>query len=103
MVAFPARKIIDIRVYNRIDTSKEGVLYHNKDYDKYLTEDYIKRLNIRFNLYDMEQKIYLAKEIEYDDINSEIFNKKVKIIRLETVADSKIVYDYDFNKIWEHI
>jgi len=103
MVTFPARKIIDIRTYSMEEPAKEGILYHNKDYDEYLTKDYIKRLNIRFNLYDMEKKIYLAKEMEYDDINSEILNKKVKLVRLETVADSKIVWDYDFNKIWEHI
>lgn len=107
MVTFPARIIIDKRIYKRtgyyiklIDT-----LYHNKDYSDFtekITTDDIEKFHIRFNLYDMEQKIYIMKERELYEIKVELNlkNSRLKDIRLEMVADAKIMPDYDYNNIW---
>lgn len=44
MVTFPARKIIDIREYNKLKIeSDNNILYHNKDYYKELTLDDVER------------------------------------------------------------
>ena len=62
----------------------------------------IKDLNIRFNLYDLERKIFILKEKELDEVKSEL--PKLNISRLDTIADSKIIVpDYDYNDIWRNI
>lgn len=57
MVAFPARKITDKRIYKSDGTST--ALFHDKNYSTKLMYQEIKDLNIRFNLYDLERKIYI--------------------------------------------
>ena len=57
MVAFPARKITDKRIYKSDGTST--ALFHDKNYSMKLMYQEIKDLNIRFNLYDLERKIYI--------------------------------------------
>ena len=57
MVAFPARKITDKRIYKSDGTST--ALFHDKNYSAKLMYQEIKDLNIRFNLYDLERKIYI--------------------------------------------
>lgn len=100
MVAFPARKITDKRIYRNDGTST--VLFHDNNYSKKLIFQEIKDLNIRFNLYDLERKIFILKEKELDEVKSEL--PKLKISRLETIADSKIIApDYDYNDIWRNI
>lgn len=54
MVAFPARKITDKRIYRKDGTST--ILFHDNDYSTKLLYQEIKDLNIRFNLYDLERK-----------------------------------------------
>lgn len=103
MVIFPARKIIDIRVYDKIKESPETILYHNKDYSKELSATYIEQFNIKFNLYDEERKKYILIEKNFDEIRSKLYDTSIKIIRLETVADSKIIPNYDYNNIWENL
>ena len=61
MVTFPARKITDKRIYRNDGTST--VLFHDKNYSNKLMYQEIKDLNIRFNLYDLERKIFILKEI----------------------------------------
>lgn len=100
MVAFPARKITDKRIYRKDGTST--VLFHNNDYSMKLLYQEIKDLNIRFNLYDLERKIFILKEKELDEVKSEL--PKLKISRLDTIADSKIVApDYEYNDIWRNV
>ena len=100
MIAFPARKITDKRIYRNDGTSI--VLFHDKNYSNKLLFQEIKDLNIRFNLYDLERKKYILKEKELDEVKSEL--PKLKISRLDTIADSKIVVpDYDYNDIWRNI
>jgi len=103
MVTFPARKIIDVRVYDRAKGAPEIILYHNKDYSKELSASYIEQFNIKFNLYDEERKKYVSIEKNFDEIKSDLYNISLKIIRLETVADSKIIPNYDYNNIWENL
>ena len=57
MVAFPARKITDKRIYKSDGTST--ALFHDKNYSMKLMYQEIKDLNIRFNSYDLERKIYI--------------------------------------------
>ena len=57
MVAFPARKITDKRIYKSDGTST--ALFHDKNYSTKLMYQEIKDLNIRFNSYDLERKIYI--------------------------------------------
>ena len=57
MVAFPARKIMDKRIYKSDGTST--ALFHDKNYSMKLMYQEIKDLNIRFNSYDLERKIYI--------------------------------------------
>ena len=100
MVTFPARKITDKRIYRNDGTNT--VLFHDKNYSKKLVYQEIKDLNIRFNLYDLERKIFILKEKELDEVKSEL--PKLNISRLDTIADSKIVApDYDYNDIWRNI
>lgn len=100
MVTFPARKITDKRIYKSDGTST--VLFHDKNYSTKLIYQEIKDLNIRFNLYDLERKIFILKEKELDEVKSEL--PKLRISRLDTIADSKIVTpDYDYNDIWRNI
>ncbi len=100
MVAFPARKITDKRIYRNDGTST--VLFHDNNYSKKLIFQEIKDLNIRFNLYDLERKIFVLKEKELDEVKSEL--PKLKISRLDTIADSKSVApDYDYNDIWRNV
>lgn len=100
MVTFPARKITDKRIYKSDGTST--VLFHDKNYSNKLMYQEIKDLNIRFNLYDLERKIFILKEKELDEVKSEL--PKLRISRLDTIADSKIVApDYDYNEIWRNI
>lgn len=100
MVAFPARKITDKRIYRNDGTST--ILFHDNDYSTKLMYQEIKDLNIRFNLYDLERKKYILKEKELDEVRNAL--PKLKISRLETIADSKIVVpDYDYNDIWRNI
>lgn len=70
MVAFPARKITDKRIYRNDGTST--VLFHDNDYSTKLMYQEIKDLNIRFNLYDLERKKYILKEKELDEVKSEL-------------------------------
>ena len=100
MVTFPARKITDKRIYRNDRAST--VLFHDKNYSKILVYQEIKDLNIRFNLYDLERKVFILKEKELDEVKSEL--PKLRISRLDTIADSKIVApDYDYNDIWRNI
>ena len=100
MVTFPARKITDKRIYKSDGTST--VLFHDKNYSNKLIFQEIKDLNIRFNLYDLERKVFILKEKELDEVKSEL--PKLNISRLDTIADSKIVApDYDYNEIWRNI
>lgn len=100
MVTFPARKITDKRIYKSDGTST--VLFHDKNYSNKLIFQEIKDLNIRFNLYDLERKIFILKEKELDEVKSEL--PKLRISRLDTIADSKSVApDYDYNEIWRNI
>lgn len=100
MVAFPARKITDKRIYRKDGTST--VLFHDKNYSTKLIYQEIKDLNIRFNLYDLERKIFVLKEKELDEVKSEL--PKLNISRLDTLADSNIVApDYEYNEIWRNI
>ena len=100
MVTFPARKITDKRIYKSDGTST--VPFHDKNYSKKLIYQEIKDLNIRFNLYDLERKVFILKEKELDEVKSEL--PKLNISRLDTIADSKIVApDYDYNEIWRNI
>ena len=100
MVTFPARKITDKRIYRSDGTST--VLFHDNNYSTKLIFQEIKDLNIRFNLYDLERKIFILKEKELDEVKSEL--PKLKISRLDTIADSKIVApDYEYNDIWRNI
>ena len=100
MVTFPARKITDKRIYKSDGTST--VLFHDKNYSNKLIFQEIKDLNIRFNLYDIERKIFILKEKELDEVKSEL--PKLRISRLDTIADSKSVApDYDYNEIWRNI
>ena len=100
MVTFPARKITDKRIYKSDGTST--VLFHDKNYSNKLMYQEIKDLNIRFNLYDLERKIFILKEKELDEVKSEL--PKLRISRLDTIADSKIeAPDYDYNEIWRNI
>ena len=100
MVTFPARKITDKRIYKSDGTST--VLFHDKNYSNKLIYQEIKDLNIRFNLYDLERKIFILKEKELDEVKSEL--PKLRISRLDTIADSKSVApDYDYNEIWRNI
>lgn len=100
MVAFPARKITDKRIYRKDGTST--ILFHDNDYSTKIIFQEIKDLNIRFNLYDLERKVFVLKEKELDDVRRVL--PKLKISRLETIADSKIVApDYDYNDIWRNI
>lgn len=104
MVTFPARKIIDIREYNKLKRESDfNILYHNKDYYKELTLDDIERFNVRFNLYDEQRKIYIAKEIEFSDLRQQMNNPKLKILRVETIADAKVIPLYDYNNIWKNL
>ena len=100
MVTFPARKITDKRIYKSDGTST--ILFHDKNYSNELMYQEIKDLNIRFNLYDLERKVFILKEKELDEVKSEL--PKLRISRLDTIADSKIkVPDYDYNEIWRNI
>ena len=100
MVTFPARKITDKRIYKSDGTST--ILFHDKNYSNKLIYQEIKDLNIRFNLYDLERKVFILKEKELDEVKSEL--PKLRISRLDTIADSKIVApDYDYNEIWRNI
>ena len=100
MVTFPARKITDKRIYKSDGTIT--ILFHDKNYSNKLMYQEIKDLNIRFNLYDLERKIFILKEKELDEVTSEL--PKLRISRLDTIADSKIVApDYDYNEIWINI
>ena len=100
MVTFPARKITDKRIYKSDGTST--ILFHDKNYSNELMYQEIKDLNIRFNLYDLERKIFILKEKELDEVKSEL--PKLRISRLDTIADSKIeAPDYDYNEIWRNI
>ena len=100
MVTFPARKITDKRIYKGDGTST--ILFHDKNYSNKLMYQEIKDLNIRFNLYDLERKVFILKEKELDEVKSEL--PKLNISRLDTIADSKIVApDYDYNEIWRNI
>ena len=100
MVTFPARKITDKRIYKSDGTST--VLFHDKNYSNKLIFQEIKDLNIRFNLDDLERKVFILKEKELDEVKSEL--PKLNISRLDTIADSKIVApDYDYNEIWRNI
>lgn len=100
MVTFPARKITDKRIYKSDGTST--ILFHDKNYSNKLMYQEIKDLNIRFNLYDLERKVFILKEKELDEVKSEL--PKLRISRLDTLADSKIVApDYDYNDIWRNI
>lgn len=103
MVTFPARKIIDIRIFNKIKRESDNVIYHNKDYYKDITLDDVERYNIRFNLYDVQQKIYVVKDIEFSELKCRMSNPSLKIMRLETIADAKVIPLYDYNNIWENI
>lgn len=103
MVTFPARKIIDIRIYNRLKGVIETILYHNEDYHEELTVKDIEHFHIKFNLYDVKQKIYISKERNFDETRQNIINLNLKIVRLETVADAKIISDYDYNNIWKSL
>lgn len=100
MVTFPARKITDKRIYKSDRAST--ILFHDKNYSNKLIYQEIKDLNIRFNLYDLERKVFILKEKELDEVKSEL--PKLRISRLDTIADSKIVApDYDYNEIWRNI
>lgn len=103
MVTFPARKIIDVRVYDRAKGAPETILYHNKDYSIELSATYIEQFNVKFNLYDEERKKYISIEKNFDEIRSKLYDTSIKIIRLETVADSKVIPNYDYNNIWENL
>lgn len=104
MVTFPSRKIIDIREYNKLKIESDNkVLYHNKDYYKELTLNDIERLNIRFNLYDVQQKIFIARDIEFSELKCRMNNPKLKILRVETIADAKVIPLYDYNNIWKNL
>ena len=70
MVTFPARKITDKRIYKSDGTNT--VLFHDKNYSEKLVYQEIKDLNIRFNLYDLERKIFILKEKELDEVKSEL-------------------------------
>ena len=49
-----------------------------------------------------EKYIYILKEKELDEVKSEL--PKLRISRLDTIADSKIIVpDYDYNDIWRNI
>ena len=100
MATFLARKITDKRIYRNDGTST--VLFHDKNYSTKLIYQEIKDLNIRFNLYDLERKIFILKEKELDEVKSEL--PKLKISRLDTIANSNIVApDYEYNEIWRNI
>lgn len=100
MITFPSRKITDKRIYRNDGTST--VLFHDNNYSKKLIFQEIKDLNIRFNLYDLERKIFILKEKELDEVKSEL--PKLKISRLDTIVDSKIVApDYEYNDIWRNV
>ena len=104
MVTFPARKIIDIREYNKLKIeSDNNVLYHNKYYNKELLIEDLERFNVRFNLYDEQRKVYIAKEIEFSDLRQQMNNPNLKIMRVETIADAKVIPLYDYNDIWNLI
>ena len=90
----------DKRIYKSDGTST--ILFHDKNYSNKLMYQEIKDLNIRFNLYDLERKIFILKEKELDEVKSEL--PKLNISRLDTIADSKIIVpDYDYNDIWRNI
>lgn len=103
MVTFPARKIIDIRIFNKIKIESDNVLYHNKDYYKDITLDDIERYNIRFNLYDIQRKAYIVKDIDFSELKKRMNNPNLKIMRLETIADAKVIPLYDYNNIWKNL
>lgn len=103
MVTFPARKIIDIRIFNKIKIESDNVLYHNKDYFKDITLDDIERYNIRFNLYDIQRKAYIVKDIDFSELKKRMNNPNLKIMRLETIADAKVIPLYDYNNIWKNL
>lgn len=103
MVTFPARKIIDIRIFNKIKIESDNVLYHNKDYFKDITLDDIERYNIRFNLYDIQRKAYIVKDIDFSELKYRMNNPNLKIMRLETIADAKVIPLYDYNNIWKNL
>lgn len=104
MVTFPARKIIDIREYNKLKVGQDdSVLYHNKYYNNELIFEDIERFNIKFNLYDVQKKIFIAREIEFDELKYRMNNPKLKILRVETVADAKVIPLYDYNNVWENL
>lgn len=103
MVTFPARRIIDIREYNKLKVGQDSVLYHNKYYNNELTFDDIERFNIKFNLYDVQKKIFIAREIEFTELKYRMSNPKLKILRVETVADAKVIPLYDYNNVWENL
>lgn len=103
MVTFPARKIIDIRIFNKIERESNNVLYHNKDYYKDITLDDIERYNIRFNLYDIQRKAYIVKDIDFSELKYRMNNPNLKIMRLEMVADAKVIPLYDYNNIWKNL
>lgn len=103
MVTFPARKIIDIRIFNKIKIESDNVLYHNKDYYKDITLDDIERYNIRFNLYDIQRKAYIVKDIDFSELKYRMNNPNLKIMRLETIADAKVIPLYDYNNIWKNL
>lgn len=103
MVTFPARKIIDIRIFNKIKRESDNVLYHSKDYYKDITLDDIERYNIRFNLYDIQRKAYIVKDIDFSELKYRMNNPNLKIMRLEMVADAKVIPDYDYNNIWKNL
>lgn len=103
MVTFPARRIIDIREYNKLKVEQNSVLYHNKYYNNELTFEDIERFNIKFNLYDVQKKIFIAREIEFTELKYRMSNPKLKILRVETVADAKVIPLYDYNNVWENL
>lgn len=103
MVTFPARRIIDIREYNKFKVGQDSVLYHNKYYNNELTFEDIERFNIKFNLYDVQQKIFIARDIEFTELKYRMSNPKLKILRVETVADAKVIPLYDYNNVWENL
>lgn len=103
MVTFPARRIIDIRIFNKIKIESDNVLYHNKDYYKDITLDDIERYNIRFNLYDIQRKAYIVKDIDFSELKYRMNNPNLKIMRLETIADAKVIPLYDYNNIWKNL
>ncbi len=99
MVTFPARRIIFIKIDNRYDNTY-STIYQNKNYPKTFTVDDLNKFHIRFNIFDMERKIYIAKEKDIYEIKPELENPSLKIARFEIVADAEMMPDYDYNKIW---